>query len=157
MKVLLLMIGKTSERWLQQGVNQYFERLSHYLPFENKALADVKNAGKMKPDALKQIEGEAILKALDNTDRVVLLDEGGRHFSSRDFAEFIEKQMLSGARRLVFIVGGAWGFSEEVYKRANSKISLSRMTFSHQMVRVIFVEQLYRAMTILKNEPYHHD
>ncbi|PWD97949.1 23S rRNA (pseudouridine(1915)-N(3))-methyltransferase RlmH [Marinilabilia rubra] len=157
MKVLLLMVGKTSEKWLNEGVESYYKRLNHYLPFDAKVLPDIKNAGKIKPEALKQLEGEAILKVLDKSDRLILLDEGGKHFSSRDFAGFMEKQMLAGTRRLVFVIGGAWGFSDEVYKHSNSKISLSRMTFSHQMVRLIFAEQLYRAMTILKNEPYHHD
>lgn len=157
MKVLLLMVGKTSEKWLSEGVESYFKRLNHYLPFEAKVLPDIKNAGKTRPDALKQMEGEAILKAIDKSDGLILLDEGGKQFSSRNFAGFMEKQMLSGTRRLVFVIGGAWGFSDEVYIRANSKVSLSGMTFSHQMVRLIFAEQLYRAMTILKNEPYHHD
>lgn len=157
MKVVLLMVGKTAESWLQQGVKQYFDRLTHYLPFEARILPDIKNAGKMKYDVLKQMEGDLILKNLENSDQLVLLDEGGKIFSSRGFSEYMEKQMLGGARRLIFVIGGAWGFSDEVYQRANGKISLSRMTFSHQMVRLIFAEQLYRAMTILKNEPYHHD
>jgi 23S rRNA (pseudouridine1915-N3)-methyltransferase len=157
MKVLLLMVGKTAEPWLQQGVKQYFDRLNHYLPFEARILPDIKNAGKMKAEVLKQLEGELILKNVENSDQLVLLDEGGKIFSSRGFSEYMEKQMLGGARRLIFVIGGAWGFPEEVYQRANGKISLSRMTFSHQMVRLIFAEQLYRAMTILKNEPYHHD
>ncbi|MGQ1891802.1 23S rRNA (pseudouridine(1915)-N(3))-methyltransferase RlmH [Thermophagus sp. OGC60D27] len=157
MKILLLMVGKTSEQWLQEGVAQYFQRLKHYLPFETKILPDVKNAGKRSPHALKQMEGRNILKNIDSSDRLILLDENGKHFSSRDFAGIIEKQMISGVRRLVFVIGGAWGVSEEVFKRADLKVSLSRMTFSHQMVRLIFVEQLYRALTILNNEPYHHD
>ncbi|WP_291856890.1 23S rRNA (pseudouridine(1915)-N(3))-methyltransferase RlmH [Marinilabilia sp.] len=157
MKVLLLMMGKTAEPWLQKGVKQYFDRLTHYLPFEAKVLPDIKNAGKMKPEALKQLEGEVILKNVENSDQLMLLDEGGKLFSSREFSEYMEKQMLGGARRLIFVIGGAWGFSDEVYGRANGKLSLSRMTFSHQMVRLIFAEQLYRAMTILRNEPYHHD
>jgi 23S rRNA (pseudouridine1915-N3)-methyltransferase len=157
MKVLLLMVGKTAESWLQKGVNQYFDRLTHYLPFEVKVLPDIKNAGKLKAEALKQLEGEVILKNVENADQLILLDEGGKLFSSREFSGYMEKQMLGDARRLIFVIGGAWGFSEEVYQRSNGKISLSRMTFSHQMVRLIFAEQLYRAMTILKNEPYHHD
>jgi 23S rRNA (pseudouridine1915-N3)-methyltransferase len=157
MKVLLLMVGKTAESWLQKGVNQYFDRLTHYLPFEVKVLPDIKNPGKMKAEALKQQEGEVILKNVESSDQLLLLDEGGKHFSSREFSGYMEKQMLGGARRLIFVIGGAWGFSEEVYQRSNGRLSLSRMTFSHQMVRLIFAEQLYRAMTILKNEPYHHD
>jgi 23S rRNA (pseudouridine1915-N3)-methyltransferase len=151
------MVGKTAETWLQKGVKQYFDRLTHYLPFEAKVLPDIKNAGKMKAEALKQLEGEVILKNVENSDQLILLDEGGKLFSSREFSEYMEKQMLGGARRLIFVIGGAWGFSQDVYQRANGKLSLSRMTFSHQMVRLIFAEQLYRAMTILKNEPYHHD
>ncbi|WP_462319657.1 23S rRNA (pseudouridine(1915)-N(3))-methyltransferase RlmH [Marinilabilia sp.] len=157
MKVLLLMVGKTSEKWLHEGIESYFGRLNHYLPFEARVLPDIKNAGKIKPEALKKMEGEAILKTIDKSDSLILLDEGGKQFSSRNFAGFMEKQMLAGTRSLVFVIGGAWGFSEEVYNRSNSRISLSKMTFSHQMVRLIFAEQLYRAMTILKNEPYHHD
>jgi 23S rRNA (pseudouridine1915-N3)-methyltransferase len=157
MKVLLVMVGKTSGKWLQQGIDEYVNRLSHYLPFDIKILADVKNAGKFNPDSIKQQEGEIILKSLQGGDRVVLLDENGKNYSSRDFSGFVEKQMNSGVKRLVFVIGGAWGFSDDVYQRADNKLSLSPMTFSHQMVRLIFTEQLYRAMTILKNEPYHHD
>jgi len=157
MKILLLMVGKTSERWLQDGIGQYFNRVQHYLPFEAKILPDIRNAGKIAPNALKQLEGKSILKNVDPSDRLILLDENGKHFSSRDFAGVIEKQMISGIKRVVFVIGGAWGVSDDVVKRAHMKVSLSRMTFSHQMVRLIFAEQLYRAMTILNNEPYHHD
>ncbi len=157
MKVLLVMVGKTSEKWLQQGIEQYVKRLGHYVPFEIKVLPDIKNGGKIKSESLKQLEGESIFKTLNATDQLILLDENGREYSSREFSGFLEKEMISSARRLVFVIGGAWGFSEDVYKRAKLKISLSRMTFSHQMVRLIFTEQLYRALTILKNEPYHHD
>ncbi|MFO8002352.1 MAG: 23S rRNA (pseudouridine(1915)-N(3))-methyltransferase RlmH, partial [Marinilabilia sp.] len=149
--------GRTSEKWLKEGVSGYVGRIGHYLPFEEKILPEIKNAGKLKTAVLKQQEGESILKAIDNQDRVVLLDENGKLLTSRGFAEFMEKQMISGCRRLVFVIGGAWGFSDDVLRRADAKISLSRMTFSHQMVRLIFTEQLYRAMTILNNEPYHHD
>lgn len=157
MKVLLLMVGKTSDKWLEQGIGQYVSRLGHYLPFEIKVLPDIKKAGNLSSDNLKRLEGDLIVKNLESSDQVVLLDEKGKHFSSRDFAGFIEKQMINGCRRLVFVIGGAWGFSDSVYQRANIKLSLSRMTFSHQIVRLIFSEQLYRAMTIIKNEPYHHD
>lgn len=151
------MMGKTSEEWLQQGVDKFLKRLGHYLPFETSVLPDIKNGGKLKPPLLKQMEGEVILKSLNRSDLVVLLDENGKNYTSREFSDFIGKQMLDGSRRLVFVIGGAWGFSEHIYQRADKKISLSRMTFSHQMVRLIFTEQLYRAMTILKNESYHND
>ncbi len=157
MKVRLLMIGKTAEKWLQQGVDKFSDRLVHYLPFELKVLPDIKNAGKLKIPELKQLEGESVLKTIDNQDRLILLDENGKQMTSRDFSAFLEKQMMTGSRRLVFVIGGAWGFSDEVYKRADVKLSLSSMTFSHQMARLLFTEQLYRAMTILKNEPYHND
>jgi 23S rRNA (pseudouridine1915-N3)-methyltransferase len=157
MKVLFLMVGKTSEKWLSQGINEYSQRIKHYLPYEERVISDVKNGGKLNLEILKQMEGQAILKTLDTKDQVVLLDENGKQYTSRGFSGFIEKQMIGVGRRLVFVFGGAWGFSDEVYSRANAKISLSQMTFSHQMGRLIFVEQLYRAMTILKNESYHHD
>ncbi len=157
MKILLVMVGKTSSGWLQKGVNEYFSRLKHYLPFEEMVLPDVKNARNMLATELKKQEGQLILKTVAPSDLLILLDEGGKTFSSRGFSDFLQKQMLSGVRRLVFVIGGAWGFSEEVSQRAGKKISLSQMTFSHQMVRLIFAEQLYRALTILKGEPYHHD
>jgi 23S rRNA (pseudouridine1915-N3)-methyltransferase len=157
MKILLVMVGKTSSGWLQKGINEYFARLKHYLPFEEQVLPDIKNAKNMLVTELKKQEGQLILKNVQPSDLVILLDEGGKTFSSRQFSAFLEKQMLTGVRRLVFVIGGAWGFSEEVYQRAGLKVSLSQMTFSHQMVRLIFAEQLYRALTILKGEPYHHD
>ncbi|MGM0375580.1 MAG: 23S rRNA (pseudouridine(1915)-N(3))-methyltransferase RlmH [Bacteroidota bacterium] len=157
MKIRLIMTGKTSDKWLKEGIEQYFSRISRYLPFDVKVIPDLKNAGKMSAEAVKQQEGEAILKTIDNSDRLVLLDENGKMFSSRDFAGFIEKQMISGCRHLVFVIGGAWGVSEEVDRRADQKVSLSPMTFSHQMVRLVFAEQLYRGLSIINNEPYHHD
>ncbi|MFW6043123.1 MAG: 23S rRNA (pseudouridine(1915)-N(3))-methyltransferase RlmH [Marinilabiliaceae bacterium] len=157
MKIRLIMTGKTSDKWLKEGIEQYFGRISRYLPFDVKVIPDIKNAGKMSAEAVKQQEGEAILRSVDNSDRMVLLDENGKMLSSREFAGFIEKQMISGCRHLVFVIGGAWGVSEEVVRRADQKISLSPMTFSHQMVRLVFAEQLYRAMSIINNEPYHHD
>ena len=157
MKIRLIMTGKTSDKWLKEGLEQYFNRISRYLPFDVKVIPDLKNAGKMDPDAVKQQEGEAILKSVDNSDRLVLLDENGKMFSSREFAGLIEKHMISGCRYLVFVIGGAWGVSDEVFRRADQRVSLSPMTFSHQMVRLVFAEQLYRAMSIINNEPYHHD
>jgi 23S rRNA (pseudouridine1915-N3)-methyltransferase len=157
MKILLLKVGKTSDEWLRQGIGHYYQRVKHYLPFETKIIPDIRNAGKMTPEILKQMEGELILKAVEKRDRLVLLDEKGKLLSSREFAGFIEKQMVGGVYRLVFVIGGAWGFSEAIYERADFKISLSPMTFSHQVVRLLFAEQLYRALSILNNEPYHHD
>jgi 23S rRNA (pseudouridine1915-N3)-methyltransferase len=157
MKILLLKVGKTSDEWLREGVGHYYRRVKHYLPFETKIIPDIRNARKMTPEILKQMEGELILKAVEKRDRLVLLDEKGKLFSSREFAGFIEKQMVGGLHRLVFVIGGAWGFSDAVYERADLKISLSPMTFSHQLVRLIFAEQHYRALSILNNEPYHHD
>ncbi len=150
------MVGKTSRGWLQKGVDEYIGRLKHYLPLEVMVLPDVKNAKNRSTDFLKLQEGALILKTLMPADTVVLLDESGQSYSSVDFSRFVEKQMLEATRRLVFVTGGAYGFSEEVYARGRFKLSLSAMTFSHQMVRLIFAEQLYRAMTILKGEPYHH-
>ena len=157
MKIRLIMMGKTSENWLKEGIERYFGRMRRYLPFEVKVIPDIKNAGKMSSDAIKQQEGDAILKSVNNSDLLVLLDENGKMFSSKEFAGFIEKQMISGCRHLVFVIGGAWGVSGEVVHRTDQRVSLSPMTFSHQMVRLVFAEQLYRAMSIINNEPYHHD
>lgn len=156
MKITLLVIGKTDARYLAEAVDEYKSRLAHYLPFELAVIPDVKNVRNLSEMQQKEREGELILKALQAGDYLVLLDEGGREFSSTEFAAYIEKKMHSVLKRLVFVIGGPYGFSEAVYRAAQEKISLSRMTFSHQMVRLIFVEQVYRAMTILNNEPYHH-
>ncbi len=150
------MVGKTSRGWLQKGVDEYIGRIKHYLPLEVMILPDVKNSKNMNMATLKSQEGALILKNLTPADTVVLLDERGQSCSSVDFSQFVKKQMHVGTRRLVFVTGGAYGFSEEVYARGSFKLSLSLMTFSHQMVRLIFAEQFYRAMTILKGEPYHH-
>ena len=157
MKTLLLTIGKTDAEWLRTAVADYAGRLTHYSQFEMLMLPDIKNVRGMSEEQQKKAEGAALLSKIEASDVVVLLDEGGRQFTSRGFAEFIQKMSASGAKRLVFIIGGPYGFSAEVYARANQKVSLSPMTFSHQMVRLIFVEQLYRAHTIIKGEPYHHD
>ncbi|MFO7828489.1 MAG: 23S rRNA (pseudouridine(1915)-N(3))-methyltransferase RlmH [Bacteroidales bacterium] len=156
MKVKLILIGKTNHDYLRTGISEYQNRLVHYLPFEIITIADLKNTKKISKDQLKMKEGERILNQLQKLDYVVLLDEKGKEFSSVNFSNWIEKQMVAGLKNLVFIIGGAYGFSEPVYQRSNFKMALSKMTFSHQMVRLIFVEQLYRAMTILKGEPYHH-
>ncbi len=157
MKVLLMAVGRTQSPLMRQGIDLYLDRLRHYLPVEVKIIDDVKASRSLTHDAQKQQEGTAIIRALMPSDRVVLLDENGREYSSREFAGMMQKQMGSGVKRLVFVVGGPFGFSDEVYSRADAKLSLSRMTFNHEMVRMFFAEQLYRAMTIIRGESYHHD
>lgn len=142
---------------VRRGVDDYLRRLGHYLPVETKIIADVRKSASLTPQKQKELEGEAILGSLLPSDRVILLDENGREYSSREFAAYCERLQASGAKRVVFIVGGPYGFSGGVYDRADAKLSLSRMTFNHEMVRLFFVEQLYRAQTILRGEPYHHD
>ena len=156
MKICLLVIGKTDEAYLQKGLEVFLKRIPHYISFEMKAIPDIKNAKNLSEDQQKEKEGELILQQLTTSDELFLLDEQGMEASSVEFARFLEKKMVSGIKRLVFVIGGPYGFSGSVYSRANGKMSLSKMTFSHQMVRLIFLEQLYRAMTILKGEPYHH-
>ncbi len=157
MKVCLLVIGKTDASYIREGIAEYEKRLTRYIPYEMKVLPDVKNAKNLTESLQKEREGEMLLEQFQAGDFVVLLDEKGRQYSSVEFSQFLAQKMLGTIKRLVFVVGGPYGFSEEVYKRANDKISLSKMTFSHQMVRMIFAEQIYRAMTILKGEPYHHE
>ena len=156
MKVECWVTGKTSEAYLAEGVAQYVERLRHYLPFRMETLPEVKNAGKYTPLQLKAREGEILLGKLQSDDYLALLDERGREFSSLEWARWLEQQLNLPRRRLIFAIGGAWGFAEAVYQRADFQLALSRMTFSHQMARLFFLEQLYRAMTILRNEPYHN-
>lgn len=156
MKISLILNGKTEEEHIVKGVSIYEQRLKHYLPFEISVIPALKNTKAMSIEQQKQKEGELILKSIQSSDKLILLDENGKEYSSAGFSGFIQQQMNSGIKNLVFVVGGPYGFSEEVYKRANGKLSLSKMTFSHQMVRLFFVEQVYRAMTILRNEPYHH-
>ena len=157
MNVKLITVGKTDVPWVKEGLDLYASRLSHYVPFTVTEIPQLKKAAALSEDQIKQKEGDLILKLITPQDTVILLDERGAQYSSLDFASWLEKQLSSGARTLTFIIGGAYGFSKEVYDRANGKISLSKMTFSHQMVRAIFTEQLYRACTILKGEPYHHE
>lgn len=157
MKVAFVVIGKTDVSYFQDAINEYKNRLSHYLPFEMIVIPDLKNVRNLSESQQKEKEGELILKTLQPGDYIVLLDEHGKGFSSLQFSSYMEKKMHNVSKRLVFVVGGPYGFSEQVYKAAAEKISLSKMTFSHQMIRVIFIEQLYRAMTILNNEPYHHE
>lgn len=156
MKICLLVIGKTDEAYLQKGIEIFLKRIPHYISFEMKIIADIKNSKNLSEDQQKEKEGELILQQLSTSDELFLLDEQGTESSSVGFARFLEKKMVSGIKRLVVVIGGPYGFSASVYSRANGKLSLSKMTFSHQMVRLIFLEQLYRAMTILKGEPYHH-
>jgi 23S rRNA (pseudouridine1915-N3)-methyltransferase len=156
MKICLLVIGKTDEAYLQKGIELFLKRIPHYISFEMKIIPDVKNSKNLSEEQQKEKEGELILQLISTSDELLLLDEQGMEFSSTEFARFLEKKMISGIKRLVFVIGGPYGFSGNIYSRAIGKISLSKMTFSHQMVRLIFLEQLYRAMTILKGEPYHH-
>ncbi|MBP8791310.1 MAG: 23S rRNA (pseudouridine(1915)-N(3))-methyltransferase RlmH [Breznakibacter sp.] len=157
MKVMLIVIGKTDESYLETGIAKYVNRLVHYIPFELKILADVRRNRNISFEQQKKMEGELLLQQFLSGDEVFLLDEKGKNYSSRSFSEFIDKKVMVGVKRLVFVIGGPYGFSSEVYDKATGRISLSDMTFSHQMVRLIFVEQLYRAMSISKGEPYHHD
>ena len=157
MTITLLTVGKTDVNWVKEGLDVYTSRLRHYVPFTVVEIPELKKVQALSQQQIKEKEGELILKQLTPQDVLILLDERGEEYRSADFAKYLEKQLGSGAKSLVFAVGGAYGFSESVYQRARGMISLSRMTFSHQMVRTIFAEQLYRAFTILKGEPYHHE
>ena len=157
MKAVLLAIGKTDAQYFKEAIEEYQKRLVHYLPFDVELIPDLKNTKNLSEEQQKAKEGEMILKSLQAGDYIVLLDDKGKEYTSMKFARYIEQKMHSVPKRLVFIIGGPYGFSEEIYSKANEKLTLSRMTFSHQMVRLIFVEQLYRAMTIINNEPYHHE
>jgi len=156
MTIKLVCIGKTDKKELEAMIKIYSDRLQHYIKFELEIIPDLKKTKNLDENQQKSKEGDLILSGIQNSDFVILLDENGKQFTSESFSEYIQKRMNTGLKRLIFIIGGPYGFSEEVYKRADSKISLSKMTFSHQMVRLFFTEQLYRAFTILKNEPYHH-
>lgn len=156
MKVELWAIGKTNERYLEEGMALYEKRLKHYLPFQWSVVPDIKGAGSLSAQQVKAKEGESILSKLKDDDLLILLDERGRSFSSEGFATYLDKKLQQSQRRLIFLIGGAYGFSDALYERAKDQLSLSSMTFSHQMVRLFFMEQLYRAMTILRNEPYHN-
>ncbi|MBO4605449.1 MAG: 23S rRNA (pseudouridine(1915)-N(3))-methyltransferase RlmH [Bacteroidales bacterium] len=156
MRVSLITVGKTDIKWVSEGLEVYSSRLLHYIPFEIREIPELKNASSLSKDQIKSAEGKLILKALKDSDDLILLDERGKEFRSVEFADWLQRKFQAG-RDLVFVIGGAYGFSREVYDRAGGMISLSKMTFSHQMVRTIFVEQLYRALTILKGESYHHE
>lgn len=157
MKIKLLVIGKTDDRNLNQLIENYQKRLQHYIKFELEVIPDIKNVKNLSQLQQKEKEGTLILQRLKPTDQLVLLDEKGKNFRSIEFANWLQKKMNAGNKQLVLVIGGPYGFSEAVYLKANGKISLSKMTFSHQMIRLFMVEQLYRGFTILKNEPYHHE
>jgi len=156
MKIILLTVGKTTDMHLIKLQEEYQSRLKFYIPYESSVIPELKNTKNLSITEQLEKEADLILKQLETSDEVILLDEKGKQFTSVGFSEFISKKMLASHKRMVFVVGGPYGFSERVYNRANGMVSLSAMTFSHQMIRLIFVEQLYRAMTILKGEPYHH-
>ncbi len=155
-KVLLVMIGKTDEKCLEACMEKYSKRLPHYIPFEMKVLPDPKNRRSLSVEQQKAAEADLIRAVMQAGDELVLLDENGKRFSSRAFAEWIEKKTVAGSRRLVFVIGGPYGFDDSLKSNTHQLVSLSEMTFSHQLVRLIFLEQLYRAMSIIKGEPYHH-
>ncbi len=157
MKITLLTIGKTNDKYLLEGMDKYLKRLKHYITFKLTELPELRNTKNLSEDQQKNKEAELIFKNISTTDQLILLDEKGMNLSSMQFSGFLNKKMSSSVQHLVFVVGGPYGFSNEVYNRAHEKISLSRMTFSHQMVRLFFLEQVYRALTIMKGEPYHHE
>lgn len=156
MNITLLAIGKTRSNYVSTGIEDYLKRLSRYVPFELIEIPDVKNAGRLSEEEQKRAEGERILSKVTNTDHLILLDERGKQYTSMEFANKLEGLMISGKKRLLMVIGGPYGFSAEVYNRANELLSLSKMTFNHEMVRLFITEQTYRAMTILRGEPYHH-
>jgi len=157
MRISLVCIGKTDEQYLIEGIASFQNRLKHYINFSLTVIPDIKNTKSLSREQQQSKEGDLILKHIKPSDCVILLDERGKEYRSVDFADFLSKKMLASTQHLVFVIGGPYGFDERVMKRSESKISLSKLTFSHQMVRLFFVEQLYRALTILKNEPYHHE
>lgn len=157
MRILLLVIGKTTDKTIHKLTEKYIKRLTHYSSFKMEVIPELKIRKNLSHEEQKNKEGEAILKKIKASDEVILLDENGKEFSSVKFSKWMQKQMISGKKQLVFIIGGPFGFSDIIYNRANQKIALSKMTFSHEMIRPFFVEQLYRGFTILKNEPYHHE
>lgn len=157
MRITLLTMGKTDVSWVKEGLSLYVSRISHYIPFTLNEIPELRNVSSLSREQIKVKEGELILSQLKSSDEVILLDEKGREYRSIEFADFLRKKMTNSSRDIVFIIGGAYGFSDAIYSRANGKLSLSVMTFSHQMVRTIFAEQLYRAFSIIKGEPYHHE
>ena len=156
MKTKLIVVGKTNDKNIIQGSNDYVGRIGHYMPFDIIVIPELKNTKSLSPEVQKEMEGDLILKQLQSSDFVVLLDEHGKEYRSMEFAAWIEKRRQA-SQNLTFVIGGPYGFATKVYDRADSKLSLSKMTFSHQMIRLLFVEQIYRACTIIKGEPYHHE
>ncbi|MFV9551468.1 23S rRNA (pseudouridine(1915)-N(3))-methyltransferase RlmH [Algibacter sp. PT7-4] len=156
MTIKLITIGKTDSKQLTALIEAYIKRLGHYIKFNLEIIPDIKNSKNLSEEQQKKKEGELILNKITTTDALILLDENGKQFDSVAFSSYLQKHMNSGIKHLVFVIGGPYGFSEDVYKKANGKLSLSKMTFSHQMIRLFFIEQLYRGFTILRNEPYHH-
>lgn len=157
MDIKLILLGKTEEAYLKEGILKYSKRLKHYISYSDIVIPALKNAKRLSFQEIKQKEGTLLLAKVKPTDTLALLDENGSVFTSVEFSDFLQKQMNQSTKSLIFVVGGPYGFSNEVYQRANYKVSLSKMTFSHQMIRLLFVEQIYRAFTILNNEPYHHE
>lgn len=157
MKITLLTVGKTDLKWVRDGLDIYISRLGHYIPFTLKEIPELRNVSSLSQEQIRSKEGDLILKSIRPDDHVILLDEHGREYRSVEWAKTLEEKILQTTKDIVFVIGGAYGFSDSVRKRSNGMISLSKMTFSHQMVRVIFAEQLYRAFTIMKGEPYHHE
>lgn len=157
MKISLLCIGKTDDAYIKEGIDKYLKRLKHYISFQLVEIPDVKNVKNMSEEQQREKEGELFLKTLTNLDYVVLLDEHGKTFRSVEFSSYLGQKMINSTSHIVFLIGGPYGFAAKVKERANAKMSLSKMTFSHQMIRLFFVEQLYRAFTIMKGEPYHHE
>ena len=157
MEICVLSVGKISTSWIKDGIELFESRIGKYIKFSVITVPDIKNAKNLSKESLKEEEGKFILSNIIQSDYVVLMDEGGKELTSRDFASWIQKQMNSGRKRLVMIIGGPFGFSQDIYQRADFKVALSKMTFTHEMAKLILSEQLYRAMTILKGEPYHHD
>lgn len=157
MKIKLLAIGKTDNKQLIQLIDDYQKRMKHYIKFEFEIINDLKNAKNLSEIQQKEKEGELILNKITNTDTLILLDDKGKQYSSVEFSKYLQKKMNAGIKQLVFVIGGPYGFSETIYKKAKEQISLSKMTFSHQMIRLFIIEQIYRGFTILRNEPYHHE
>ncbi len=157
MKIKLLVIGKTDDKNLNALISVYQKRLQHYISFQLEVIPDLKNSKNLSKEQQKEKEGQLILSKVSSTDQMILLDEKGKEYRSIDFAQFLQKKMNSGIKQLVFVIGGPYGFSQEVYQKAIGKLSFSKMTFSHQMIRLFVVEQIYRGFTILRNEPYHHE
>ena len=157
MKIELILVGKTSKSYFQDAIEEYVKRISRYISFDVKIIPDLKNSKNLSEKQIKELEGVAVLKQIDSSDYVVLLDDKGKSFTSKEMAIWLEQKQAQSIKKMVFVIGGAYGFSADEYTRTNEKISLSKLTFSHQIVRPIFLEQLYRCFTIINGEPYHHE